>query len=87
MHSESISFLNEHYGMWEMLDKAGIVKHIDEATKNGLLNVIRREWDAGYIINSWCADCVARMITFAYTQYDKWLKEQGERIKGEQFNS
>lgn len=76
MNSESITFLDENRGHYEVLVRAGYVKHLDIATREGLLNVIRREWDPGYLSNNWCAECVANMLKFAYTQYDKWIESQ-----------
>jgi hypothetical protein len=73
---ESIKFLDENRGHYEILERAGYVKHLDIATREGLLNVIRKEWDPGYLSNNWCGECVANMLKFAYLQYDKWIQSQ-----------
>lgn len=74
MNEESIKFLDENRSHYDILVRAGYVKHLDIATREGLLNVIRREWDPGYLSNNWCSECVANMLTFAYVQYDKWIE-------------
>jgi hypothetical protein len=74
MTSESICFLDANRHHYDLLIKAGYVKQLDGATIQGLLAVVRKEWSPGYLINSWCGECVMNMIKFAYTQYDKWIE-------------
>lgn len=76
MRQESINFLEEKKPVYDMLVKAGIVVQLDGATRQGILNVIREEWDPGYLADLWCAPCVQTMIRYAYTQYEKYLKNQ-----------
>lgn len=76
MTPESIAFLDanrHHYDLWL---RAQYVQHLDIATRQELLNVIRREFDPGYLGQLWCPTCVVDMLKLAYTQYDKWIKEQ-----------
>lgn len=58
-------------GVYDVLTKAGYLKHVDDNFKNGLLNVIRTEFNPGYMVNLWCGQCVADMVKFGWTQYDK----------------
>jgi hypothetical protein len=82
---ESIAFLDANRYHYDLLVRAQYLKHLDGATRQGILNVIRKEFDPSYLSDLWCSTCVATMITFAYVQYDKWLAEQGQRIKRETF--
>ena len=74
MTAESIKFLDENRYHYDLLINAGVIKHLDNATKEGLRDTIRREFDGGYLVNLWCGECIAAMITFAYVQYDKYLE-------------
>lgn len=85
MNEESIKFLDANRHHYDLLVRAQYLKHLDGATRQGILNVIRTEFNPGYLADLWCATCVATMITFAYVQYDKWLAEQGQRIKRENY--
>jgi len=77
---ENTAFLEVHRGIWDTWQRAQFIQYIDESTKQGLLNVIREEFDAGYLINMWCGACVVEMIKYVYTQYDQWLDAQ-QKIK------
>jgi hypothetical protein len=76
MTQESREFLNNNRHHYDLLVNAGYMRHLDYATREGILQVIRREFDGGYLVNQACAECVANMMKFAYTQYDKWLAKQ-----------
>lgn len=80
MKPENIQFLETHRGVHTMLVKAGIVKQLDSATRQGILNVIREEWDPGHNVSLWCGDCVSSMIAYAYTQFDKYLEAQSRIV-------
>lgn len=76
MTCESIAFLNANRYHYDYLKATDSLKQIDHQTRDGILQVIRREWDAGYITSPWCGECVMNMVRFAYVQYDKWIAEQ-----------
>ncbi len=76
MTTESISFLDANRNHYFVLIKAGIVNQLDYATRQGLLDVIRKEFDPGYLVNMWCGECVCNMLKFAFEQYDKWIEDQ-----------
>lgn len=84
MQQSSIDFLNTHRHHYEILVRAQYVKHLDSATREGLLQVIRIEFDPGYISDLWCPTCVATMLTYAYVQYDKWLAGQKKILSSPQ---
>ena len=70
MQQQSIDFLeaNKHY--YDILISAGYVRHFDIATRQGMLDVIHREFDAGYNVTMWCSECVLNMLKFVYQQYE-----------------
>ena len=76
MNQASIDFLEANRHHYDLLVRAQYVKHLDGATRDGLLTVIRREFDGRYMSNNWCAECVANMLKFAYEQYDQWKAAQ-----------
>lgn len=76
MTAESITFLDANRYHYNWLVNAQMVKHLDGATRQGLLDVIRKEFDPGYLSDLWCPTCVATMLTYAYVQYDNWLASQ-----------
>lgn len=80
MTPESEAFLNQHRHHYDLWKRARYVQHLDIATRQGLLDVIRKEFDPGYLADLWCNTCVVTLLEFAYTQYDKWLADQGQRI-------
>jgi hypothetical protein len=75
MKEESISFLNANRHHWIAWETAQIFNQLDMSVRQGLLNVIREEWDAGYLSNLWCSPCVVELLRYAYTQYDKYLSQ------------
>lgn len=76
MTDESKAFLDQNRYHYHWLVNAGMVKHLDGNTRQGLLDVIRKEFDPGYLSDLWCSDCVANMLRYAYVQYDKYLAGQ-----------
>lgn len=76
MKEESIAFLNKNRHYYEQWVRAQFLQHLDIATRQGLLDVIRAEFNPAYLSNLWCSPCVAELLVYAYTQYDKYLKKQ-----------
>lgn len=79
MDKTSIDFLDanrHHYDLWQ---RAKIMKDLDGATRRRLLEVIRKEFNPGYLADLWCGPCVAETIRYAYVQYDQWksINKQG----------
>ena len=73
MKDENKAFLDASRHHYNLLVNAGIVKHLDGATRDGLLRIIREEFAPNYIASTWCQSCVADILKFAYVQYDKWI--------------
>jgi hypothetical protein len=69
--AENAEFLDRNRFHYDCLVKAQYVKHLDGATIDGLVRIVREEFDSGYLINTWCGDCVMNMLKFVYEQYDK----------------
>lgn len=76
MKNENKAFLDANRHHYNLLVNAGIVKHLDGATREGLLRIIREEFAPNYIASTWCQSCVADILKFAYVQYDKWIAAQ-----------
>ena len=74
MKPESKLFLDNNRHHWVAWESAQIFNQLDYGVREGLLNVIRNEWDGGYLSNLWCSPCVVSMMRYAYTQYDKYLQ-------------
>ena len=81
MKPENTAYLEAHRGIWTMYERAKIITHMDQSVKDGLLRVIREEFDPGYLVNMWCGVCVVDMLKYVYTQYDKWLKAQENNVQ------
>lgn len=79
MTPDSKAFLDLHRHHYDLLIRAQYVKHLDGATREGLLQVARKEFDPGYIADLWCSDCVANMLRYIYGQYDQWLAKEATR--------
>jgi len=75
MKPENKQFLDELRPLHDLYVKAQYIKHFDGATRQRLLDVIREEFQPGYLADLWCSSCVADMLVFAFTQYDKQPKE------------
>lgn len=71
MNQESIDFLDKHRFFFDKLEREGTINNIGFAEKEGFLNVIRKEFSPGYMVNLYCGNCIVDMIRFVYTQYDK----------------
>ena len=76
MTDSNRAFLNENRFHYDLLVRAGIVKHLDSSVREGLIRVIREEFDSRYISNIWCSECVTSTLRFAYEQYDQYLSKQ-----------
>lgn len=73
MTPESITFLEANRCVYDTLMKAGTLSGLDHLTKQGFADLIRKEWDPGYMVNLTCGNCISDMVKYAYTQYDKSL--------------
>lgn len=83
MQQSSIDFLNTNRHHYNCLVNAGFVRNYDMSVRQGVLDVIRKEFDPGYQTTLWCGECVMTMLKYAYVQYDKWI-EANEKFLAEQ---
>lgn len=72
MKESSINFLDTHRHYYTTFVQAQIIVHLDHPIMQGILDVIREEFDPGYLTSFSCGVCVIDMLKFAYVQYDKW---------------
>lgn len=73
MQQSSIDFLNANRHHYDLLIRAQYVKHLDAATREGLLKAAQ-EFSPGYNASLWCSTCVADLLKRVYEWYDAWLK-------------
>lgn len=73
MRKENIEFLEANRHHYNTLVNAGYVQHLDQATRQRMLDIIHEEFNPGYIGTLWCPPCVADMIKYVYVQYEKWI--------------
>lgn len=78
--ADDIQFIEDnrhHYDTWV---RAQYVKHLDGAARNRMLAIIRKYFAANYIADVWCQSCVANMLVYLYTQYNKYAA--GNNVTG-----
>lgn len=68
-------FLDANRFHYETLVKAQYVKHLDGATRSGMLRIIQEEFNPHYHIDLWCGNCVAELIRYCYQLYDDWISK------------
>jgi hypothetical protein len=73
MTQSNQQFLDTNRHHYDTFLKAQFVQHLDGATRERLLAVVREEFDPGYIGNLWCSTCVIDLLKYAYRRYDEWL--------------
>lgn len=69
-------FLDANRHHHTTLIKAFYMRHLDGATREGMVRVINEEFQSGYRTDLWCAPCVADMVRKVYRHYDEWLASQ-----------
>lgn len=75
MNPVNIAILEKHRHHWERFKLSQAISGMGMDVKGEVLDVIKKEWSPGYSTTLWCGDCVADMLKYAYTQYDKYLKD------------
>ena len=78
MQEKNREFLDSQRGHYITLTKAGFIQNLTNDIRQQFVNVIREEFNAGYLCCLHCQADVAEMIRFAYTQYDIKLEEYGQ---------
>lgn len=79
MKKETIDFLDANKHHYDLLIRAQYVKHLDGATRQGLLDAAK-EFSPGFNADLWCPTCVADMLKRVYGWYDEWL-DLNEKLK------
>lgn len=64
-------FMERNRFQYDCLVRAGYVKQLDYATREGLLRVAK-EFSPAYNANLWCSECVIELLHRAYEWYDAW---------------
>jgi hypothetical protein len=78
MQEKNMEFLDSQRGHYITLTKAGFIQNLTNDIRQQFVNVIREEFNPGYLCCLHCQADVAEMIRYAYTQYDIKLEEYGK---------
>jgi hypothetical protein len=78
MQENNRAFLDSQRGHYITLTQAGFIQNLTNDIRQQFLNVIREEFNPGYLCCLHCQGDVAEMIRFAYTQYDLKLEQYGK---------
>jgi hypothetical protein len=78
MQEKNMVFLNNQRGHYITLTQAGFIQNLTNDIRQQLLDVIREEFNPGYLCCLHCQADVAEMVRYAYTQYDLKLEEYGK---------
>lgn len=76
MRADNIEFLEANRHHYTTLVNAGFIQHLDQSTRQRMLDIIHEEFNPGYIATLWCQSCIADMLKYLYVQYDKWVASQ-----------
>lgn len=89
MKQHNIEFLEANRHHYTTLVNAGYIQHLDQATRQRILDIIHEEFNPGYIAALWCQSCIADMLKYCYIQFDKWIAarlldgdDQGQSLPG-----
>jgi hypothetical protein len=75
MQENNRAFLDSQRGHYITLTRAGFIQNLTNDIRQRLLDVIREEFNPGYLCCLHCQADVAEMVRYAYTQYDLKLEE------------
>jgi Cys-tRNA synthase (O-phospho-L-seryl-tRNA:Cys-tRNA synthase) len=78
MKENNMVFLDSQRGHYITLTKAGFIQNLTNDIRQQLLDVIREEFNPGYLCCLHCQGDVAEMVRYAFTQYDLKLEEYGK---------
>lgn len=76
MKPENQALLDANRHHYDTITKAGYVKHLNAHERDGMVRVMREEFQPGYNTDLWCAPCVFDMVKLLYQRYDAWLAAQ-----------
>jgi len=63
--------LEQFRGAYNMFVQVQVIRHLDIADRQLIMNVIRRDYDPNYFTDIHCGGCVAQMLVYAFTLKDK----------------
>lgn len=87
MKESNMVFLDSQRGHYITLTKAGFIQNLTNDIRQQLLDVIREEFNSGYLCCLHCQADVAEMVRYAFTQYDLKLEEYGQsKLRSENTN-
>ena len=73
---EDVKFLEDNRYHYNLLVNAGMVRHLDGATRSKMQEIIANYFNKGYSADLWCAQCCMEMLKLCYTLYDTWKAKQ-----------
>lgn len=72
LEKADIDFLEENRYHYNLLVNAGMVRHLDGATRQRMQDIISKYFIRGYTADLWCPTCVMDMLKKCYELYDNW---------------
>lgn len=76
MKPENKKFLDDNRHHHDTLTKAFYLKGLNGNEREGMVRVMREEFQPGYTVDLWCPTCAADMVIHLYRYYDNWLSAQ-----------
>lgn len=71
-------FIEDNRSHYDTYIRAGFIKNLSGEIRNGMLNVIREEYNPGYLCCMHCPADIISMICYLYTQYDQQRTLSGQ---------
>lgn len=76
MKPENKQFLDDNRHFHDTLIKAFYMKGLNANQREGMVRVMREEFQPGYSTDLWCPPCVSDMVKLLYRLYDDLLAKQ-----------
>lgn len=76
MSPANIEFLESTYHHWVTLRDAQYMRGLNAHERDGMIRVMREEFQPGYSCDLWCPPCVSNMVTLLFRLYDEWKVKQ-----------
>jgi hypothetical protein len=73
--NESKNFLDQNRHYYDHFIRTETFLGFDMTIRQGLLDVVKKEFNPTYMADLWCPPCVIDLLKYTYTQYDKYLKQ------------
>jgi hypothetical protein len=75
MKADDIQFLNHNRPHYETLVKAGFVMNLTNEVRQKMLNIVRENFNPGYLCCLHCSADIAALLRYTYIQYDEYLSK------------